>query len=377
MSLLKLEPGRCVIFVYEAEVKMKKTILGAIAAAIVLLAAPRVIDAQEISFGMFYNSLAPYGQWVNAGSYGMCWRPYGMQAEWTPYTQGHWVWSDYGWTWVSSYHWGWAPFHYGRWILDARYGWIWMPGYVWAPAWVQWRWGDGYCGWAPLPPGFHFRLDVVVGPDRDDFGVGLRGWNFIGAREMGLYHYRFIDRDAVPRVMGRTRNVTRFRFTSRGVFDIGLTREEVQRVTRRRIGTVRVTRTNDIGKQRIIGDRIHIYSPAPFEPRIRNEREIIRRERVYRVPERVRTDRPGASREISPPRVEQQRAVPRVERQREAPRVERQRLSPRVEPQRRSPQIERRRQDSVRPGQKAPQKVKEGARERAKSDKEKGPGHRR
>lgn len=31
-------------------------------------------------------------------------------------------------------------------------GWVWVPGVEWAPAWVSWRVGGGYIGWAPLPP---------------------------------------------------------------------------------------------------------------------------------------------------------------------------------------------------------------------------------
>lgn len=328
---------------------MKKTILIA-AAALFVLSAPKKTTAQEISFGLFYNSLAPYGQWVNAGSYGMCWRPSGMPAYWRPYTAGHWVWSDYGWTWVSNYHWGWAPFHYGRWVLDPVYGWVWVPGYVWGPAWVQWRWGGGYCGWAPLPPGNHFRVDVVIGPNIHDFGVGWREWNFISAREMGLDRYRYIDRDAVPHAIARTRNVTRFRFTSRGVYDEGLSREEVERVSRRRIETVSVTRTNDIGRQRIIGNRIDIYSPAPFKPRFRNEEEVIKRERVYRVPEKFRSapqQRGRATREIN---------------------------RTRTEPQREPAKVEQRKGENVRPGRPAREKPKQNARERDKNNKEKGPG---
>ena len=39
----------------------------------------------------------------------------------------------------------------GYWAWDGR-GWVWVPGTVWAPAWVSWRYGGGYVGWAPLPP---------------------------------------------------------------------------------------------------------------------------------------------------------------------------------------------------------------------------------
>ena len=76
-------------------------------------------------------------------------------ADFRPYnTGGHWVWTDeYGWMWASEYAWGWAPFHYGRWVFDDYYGWMWVPGYEWSPAWVEWRTGGDYFGWAPLGPG--------------------------------------------------------------------------------------------------------------------------------------------------------------------------------------------------------------------------------
>ena len=31
-------------------------------------------------------------------------------------------------------------------------GWCWIPGTTWGPAWVNWRWGGGYVGWAPMAP---------------------------------------------------------------------------------------------------------------------------------------------------------------------------------------------------------------------------------
>ncbi len=298
---------------------MKKIIFSATVASVFLFAFGNT-RAQEISFSMFYSSLSPYGDWVNVGDYGMCWRPSGVGADWQPYTFGHWVWTDYGWTWVSGYSWGWAPFHYGRWFVDPAYGWVWVPGYVWAPAWVEWRWGGGYCGWAPLPPGFHFRVDVVVGPDERDFGVGMRGWCFVDARDMGRTRYRFVDREGVPRVIGITRNVTRIRFTQQGVYNVGLSRENVERVSRRRIETVNVVRTNEVSRQRVVGNSVRIYSPVPFVPRVRNEKEAIQHERVNQAPQRIRTGQSNPARqrqEMSQPRFRPERAAPQVNRQRE------------------------------------------------------------
>src|SRR5215831_19526909 len=117
----------------------------------------------------FDETLSPYGQWVDTGegpNDGRAWRPDPdvVGEDFQPYaTGGHWVYSDWGWTWESDYPWGWAPFHYGRWALTPSWGWVWYPGSVWAPAWVDWRFGGGYIGWAPLPP---VGYAVVVQPWR-------------------------------------------------------------------------------------------------------------------------------------------------------------------------------------------------------------------
>jgi hypothetical protein len=100
----------------------------------------------------FYEPLTPHGVWVEVGSYGRCWRPSHIVVDWRPYTDGYWVWTDCGWYWASDEPWAWACYHYGWWVNDPVYSWIWVPGIEWAPAWVSWRVGGGYCGWAPLAP---------------------------------------------------------------------------------------------------------------------------------------------------------------------------------------------------------------------------------
>ena len=103
----------------------------------------------------FRSALSPYGRWVNTPEYGQVWIPSSsvVGSNFIPYTTaGNWRNSSAGWTFVSDYSWGWAPFHYGRWYRAPRLGWVWVPGRTWGPAWVDWRYGDGYIGWAPLPP---------------------------------------------------------------------------------------------------------------------------------------------------------------------------------------------------------------------------------
>lgn len=112
----------------------------------------------------FYEPLSPYGRWISYPGYGMVWQPSVavVGASFRPYTHGHWERSEYGWTWIDHHPFGWATGHYGRWFYDGSYGWIWVPGTVWAPAWVSWRSGGGYVGWAPLPPGAVFGGSYTV-----------------------------------------------------------------------------------------------------------------------------------------------------------------------------------------------------------------------
>jgi hypothetical protein len=101
----------------------------------------------------FDEPLAPYGYWVEDPYYGRVWRPRETSEDWRPYTYGRWVYtSEYGWIWASEEPWGWVVYHYGRWVWTGRYGWVWVAGDDWAPAWVEWCYGGGYVGWAPMPP---------------------------------------------------------------------------------------------------------------------------------------------------------------------------------------------------------------------------------
>jgi hypothetical protein len=144
----------------------------------------------------FYDTLRPYGTWIELESYGWCWQPHVVVIDryWRPYWQsGRWLWSDLGWYWCSDYSWGWAPFHYGRWHHHPRCGWVWFPDRVWAPAWVCWRYSNSHCGWAPLPPGAHFaagrgfRFNNVSVGINFDFGLRADLFTFV---EIGRLHER-------------------------------------------------------------------------------------------------------------------------------------------------------------------------------------------
>src|ERR1043165_5421845 len=95
-----------------------------LAGMVLLIAASKPAVAQEYyddandgdgSYQQFYDDLSPYGEWVEDPQYGYVWVPDAGDDFRPYYSNGYWVNSDYGNTWVSNYDWGWAPFHYGRW----------------------------------------------------------------------------------------------------------------------------------------------------------------------------------------------------------------------------------------------------------------------
>jgi len=105
----------------------------------------------EVDEQVFVDRLSPYGHWEYVPDYGRVWVPVAA-VSWRPYWYGHWVLTEWGWTFASDDPWGWATYHYGRWGFMAGVGWFWVPGRIWGPAWVSWRYGGGYYAWAPLGP---------------------------------------------------------------------------------------------------------------------------------------------------------------------------------------------------------------------------------
>jgi hypothetical protein len=154
-----------------------------------------------VDIGIFYEELAPYGEWIRVDRYGWVWSPYGVDYDWRPYQEGHWVWTDYGWTWVSHEPFGWATYHYGRWYYDPYYGWVWVPGRQWGPSWTAWREGDGFVGWAPLPPDDSIHAGIQIGNFNFRFDAIKRfSWNFVESR-------RFLEPRLRPHIARSVRNV--------------------------------------------------------------------------------------------------------------------------------------------------------------------------
>lgn len=143
----------------------------------------------EQNLDFFYDALDPEGDWIEVERFGYCWQPNAARrGDWRPYVDGHWAYTNYGWTWVSEEPFGWATYHYGRWIRLRRQGWVWVPGSEWAPAWVSWRRSDRHIGWAPLPPEAHSTSGFTAAVEsRYDIGPG--SYNFVAIENFGQPTY--------------------------------------------------------------------------------------------------------------------------------------------------------------------------------------------
>ncbi|MCU0784576.1 MAG: hypothetical protein MUF81_11155 [Verrucomicrobia bacterium] len=150
--------------------------------------APPAPQAANVTYNYFYDTLSPYGSWIEIDGYGRCWQPTVVVVNrgWQPYgDRGRWLYTDAGWYWNSDYSWGATTFHYGRWFNHARWGWCWWPDTVWGPSWVSWRYSNDYCGWAPLPPAAYYRPGFGFSYHNRsvgfsfDFGLGASCYNFV------------------------------------------------------------------------------------------------------------------------------------------------------------------------------------------------------
>ncbi len=215
------------------------------------------------TYQTFYDQLTPYGTWINTPEYGYVWMPNQVPGDFSPYlTGGHWVYTDYGWTWVSDYDWGWGPFHYGRWYDDGVYGWMWMPGYDWAPAWVVWGDYDGYYCWAPVAPNViissHYR------PDNHH-------WNFVQHQHIlhnNPAHYAVDSRTFasnhhfdVAQINTHVEVINHAGTYNQSVFFAGPKAAEVEKSTGQKINRVAVTSVSHAAPTRVKGDHIEIYRP--------------------------------------------------------------------------------------------------------------------
>jgi hypothetical protein len=223
---------------------------------------PKSISAQpnDANYQEFYDQLSPYGQWVQDPTYGYIWIP-SEGSDFTPYlTNGYWVMTEDGWTWVSNYEWGWAPFHYGRWDYNNSYnGWYWVPDNQWGPSWVTWRRSEGYYGWAPMRPGISINASFD-----SNSGMSSSHWTFVRNRDIENHNIdrNFIDRRSNIQIINKSTviNKTYFDNNSHATYVSGPGRADVQKITGKTIQSVSISGRSKPG-QSIANNQLQTYRP--------------------------------------------------------------------------------------------------------------------
>src|SRR5205809_2822042 len=257
---------------------MKKIFLALTAFAFLLAALPQTRGA-DVSVDFFYNNLSG-GNWIEVGDYGYGWQPDVAvnDSNWRPYADGYWAYTDLGWTWVSYEDFGWATYHYGRWARLADYGWVWVPGrdrdLEWGPAWVSWRTGDQYVGWAPLPPE---TIGVVergplTGAIDVQFDIGPAYYNFVDVRYIGepVLRERIVDVNQNITYIQQTANVTNITYKNKVVYNYGPDINVINRSSSRPIQRLRLDRQENVdvsaaaksgGLTKVQGDKLVVAAP--------------------------------------------------------------------------------------------------------------------
>lgn len=264
---------------------------------------------ENVDVSYFYDALSPYGDWIWDDTYGWVWSPYAKPVDWRPYTDGEWIWTDYGWTWVSDEDWGWGPYHYGRWYDHSTNGWCWVPGQEWAPAWVAWREGDGWVGWAPLPPEVVWRAGMGFDHrDWDDLpGVRHYWWSFCQERDLPgpEVQRRLAPRHRAIILVMETRNVTNYTFVDSRVVNRSLDVDRFRQAYGRDIPAHRIADLSAAPAHH--GRQIEQETLYAFRPRLRDAP-------AGRTPQVVRTARAAPTPAVTPATPPATARTPQAER---------------------------------------------------------------
>ncbi|HXA08407.1 MAG TPA: DUF6600 domain-containing protein [Chthoniobacterales bacterium] len=257
---------------------MKRFLLALTMVGFLLPLAPRAQAETEVSLNFFYDNLSPYGNWIEVGDYGYCFQPNVAvdSPDWRPYADGYWAYTDVGWTWVSYEDFGWATYHYGRWTDLADYGWVWIPGYEWGPAWVSWRTGGDYIGWAPLPPGGDvYEGSAITGQVDVQFDIGPLYYNFVDVRYIGepVLRGRIFPPARNVTFINQTVNVTNITYNNSTVYNYGPNYNRLNEYSTRPIQRLSLQRETAVGGNfgqggkhgnfsRVNGNQLVVVAPA-------------------------------------------------------------------------------------------------------------------
>lgn len=234
-------------------------------------------SSMSVGYSTFYNKLESYGDWIETGDYGYVFHPREAESSrtWRPYTNGRWVYTDAGWTWISEEPFGWATYHYGRWTRLRGIGWVWVPGNQWAPAWVSWRKSSDYVGWAPLPPEARFDQRTGIRNWSDSYyDVGPDQYCFVASREFGAPR---VEQTLLPpernvTIINQTTNVTNITYQNTTIVNEGPNYDELRSISREPVQRYRLERNVNVDlsigapRPEVRGETVVVAAPVIAQP---------------------------------------------------------------------------------------------------------------
>jgi hypothetical protein len=134
---------------------------------------------------------------------------------------------------------------------------MWVPGYEWSPAWVAWRDGGDYYGWAPLRPG----INISIGFNLGGYNPPSDYWCFSPRRYIthrNVYNYCAPRQNNVT-IINQTTIINNYNY-NRNVFRTGPGRRQAEQYTGR-INPVRFREASGPGRTSFRNNEVSIYRP--------------------------------------------------------------------------------------------------------------------
>ena len=148
-----------------------------------------------------------------------------------------------------------------------------MPGTTWGPAWVAFRYGDPWVGWAPLPPGPGWRFDAA--PDLTSLNatvsLGSFVWTFVSLQHFAApdMRSRVLVNAYNPYLVQHTQWSTRYATVGGGYVNQSIDLAEVERARGARLPRRHLREAPDLvhgAGARVEGEAVVVYRPR-FAPR--------------------------------------------------------------------------------------------------------------
>lgn len=203
--------------------------------------------AAEFEFGSFFVWKPSPNLGVSASA--------GESPAFTPYSNGQWIYTSYGWYFKAPTAHEEIIHHYGRWVHSPAMGWIWVPGRVWAPAWVEWREDDENIAWTPVPPSVYLVAgEVPEIPVYEENYVIVEKKYFV---EPVVYKHIYTDRIIIKN-MKRPKGVA---VVNNIIINQGPAILEIEKVRGNNINVVKVHKVNNIKEIQFTGSDISVFTP--------------------------------------------------------------------------------------------------------------------